>query len=33
MPIAVHSARADASKDSDWELQYALYEALKNAVK
>ncbi len=30
--IAVHSARADASKDSDWALQYALYEALKNAV-
>lgn len=31
--IAVHSARADASKDSDWALQYALYEALKNAVR
>lgn len=31
--IAVHSARADASKDSDWELQYALYEALKNELK
>lgn len=30
--IAVHSARADASIDSDWVLQNALYEALKDSV-
>jgi len=31
--IAIHSARADASKDSDWALQNALYNALANALK
>ena len=31
--IALHSARADASVDSDRALQAALYEALTNAVK
>ncbi len=30
--IAIHSARAKASTDSDWALQNALYEALKDAV-
>ena len=31
--IAVNSARANANVDSDWALQTALYEALKNAVR
>ena len=31
--IALHSARGDASKDSDWALQDALYAALTAAVK
>jgi len=31
--IALHSARADASKDSDWDLQDALYAALTNALR
>jgi len=31
--IALHSARSDASKDSDWALQDALYAALTAAVK
>jgi len=31
--IAIHSARADASKDSDWALQNALYEALRQTLK
>jgi len=30
--VAIHSARPDASKDSDWALQNALYEALTNAL-
>lgn len=30
--IALHSARADASRDEDWALQDALYEALVQAV-
>ncbi len=30
--IAIHSAREDASKGEDWELQGALYTALANAV-
>ncbi len=31
--IALHSARAVASKDSDWALQFALYAALTEAVR
>lgn len=31
--IALHSARAQASVDRDWELQNALYRALRNALK
>ena len=31
--IALHSARPDASKDSDWALQDALYDALINVLK
>lgn len=31
--IALHSARADASKETDWELQDALFDALTNALK
>ncbi len=31
--IALHSARAVASKDSDWALQYALYAALTEALR
>ena len=31
--IAIHSARARASADSDWELQGALYRAVANALK
>jgi len=31
--IALHSARADASRDSDWNLQDALFAALTNALK
>lgn len=31
--IALHSARADASKDTDWEWQYALFDALTDALK
>ena len=31
--IALHSARAIASKDSDWALQYALYTALTEALR
>jgi len=31
--IALHSARAVASKDSDWGLQFALYAALTEAVR
>jgi CubicO group peptidase (beta-lactamase class C family) len=31
--IALHSARAVASDDTDWDLQNALYEALTNAIK
>lgn len=30
--IALHSARPDASRDEDWALQDALYEALVAAV-
>ena len=30
--IALHSARADASKDSDWEWQSALFEGISRAV-
>ncbi len=31
--IAIHSARAQASVDSDWELQSALYRAVEDALK
>ncbi len=31
--IALHSARAVASKDSDWALQYALYTALTESLR
>jgi CubicO group peptidase (beta-lactamase class C family) len=31
--IAIHSARAAASKDEDWDLQTALYAALTEALK
>jgi CubicO group peptidase (beta-lactamase class C family) len=31
--IALHSARGVASKESDWDLQDALYAALTNAIK
>jgi|TARA_B100000809_G_scaffold167584_1_gene164930 CubicO group peptidase (beta-lactamase class C family) len=31
--IAIHSARGDASKDSDWALQEALYAAITVAIK
>jgi len=31
--VALHSARAVASKDSDWQLQQSLCEALAAALK
>ena len=31
--IAIHSARAVASKEEDWDLQTALYAALTEALK